>query len=76
MLNRIFDKDGSGSISQAEMTSIVTHLYHLMPDKEREQAGTPEQFSQRIMNETDKNKVRLISRQFTDYNYVLCSRMV
>ena len=40
------------------MTSIVTHLYHLMPDKEREQAGTPEQFSQRIMNETDKNKVR------------------
>ena len=68
-MSRIFDKDGSGSISQAEMTSIVTHLYHLMPDKEREQAGTPEQFSQRIMNETDRNKVRLISRLFTDYKY-------
>ena len=51
------------------MTSIVTHLYHLMPDKEREQVGTPEQFSQRIMNETDKNKVRPIVRLFTNYLY-------
>ena len=54
---RIFDRDGSGSISQEEMTSIVTHLYHLIPGRERGEVGTPEQFSQKIMNEMDKNNV-------------------
>ena len=54
---RIFDRDGSGSISQEEMTSIVTHLYNLIPGRERGEVGTPEQFSQKIMNEMDKNKV-------------------
>ena len=54
---RIFDRDGSGSISQEEMTSIVTHLYHLIPERERGEVGTPEQFSMKIMNEMDKNNV-------------------
>ena len=54
---RIFDRDGSGSISQEEMTSIVTHLYHLIPERERGEVGTPEQFSMKIMNEMDRNKV-------------------
>ena len=40
---RIFDSDGSGSISLVEMTNIVSHLYHLIPDKERVEVGTPEQ---------------------------------
>jgi hypothetical protein len=39
------------------MTNIVSHLYHLIPDKDKVEVGTPEQFSQRIMSETDKNKV-------------------
>ena len=62
---RIFDRDGSGSISQEEMVSIVTHLYHLIPERERGEVGTPEQFSQIIMNEMDRNKV---SRQ-QGYNF-------
>ena len=65
---RIFDRDGSGSISQEEMTSIVTNLYHLIPGRERGEVGTPEQFSQKIMNEMDKNKV---SRQKGFHLYTL-----
>ena len=56
---RIFDKDGSGSISADEMCSIVRHLYHLIPEKERQELGTPEDFTERIMGETDRNQVRL-----------------
>merc|ERR1719430_665757 len=54
---RIFDKDGSGSITQGEMEGIVTNLCHLIQDKEKEEAASPEELAQRIMNETDRNKV-------------------
>ena len=54
---RIFDKDGSGSISNEELVGIVTHLYHLIPIKEKREAGTPGQLAQRIMTEADRNKV-------------------
>ena len=39
---RIFDSDGDGNITIEEMTSIVSHLYHLIPEKEREAVGTPD----------------------------------
>eukprot|EP00092_Neocalanus_flemingeri_P022117 GFUD01023993.1.p1 GENE.GFUD01023993.1~~GFUD01023993.1.p1 ORF type:complete len:202 (+),score=71.82 GFUD01023993.1:107-712(+) len=60
---RIFDSDGDGSITLVEMTSIVSHLYHLIPEKEREEVGSPEKFSERIMKEMDKNKDGNISEE-------------
>ena len=54
---RIFDKDGSGSITQGEIVGIVTNLYHLIQHEEKEEAGSPEELAQRIMDETDRNQV-------------------
>lgn len=58
---RIFDSDGDGTVTNEEMHRIVGHLYHLVPDKEKEQIHSPEQFSSLIMNEMDKDKDGSIS---------------
>ena len=43
---RIFDSDGDGDITPVEMTSIVSHLYHLIQEKEKVAVGTQEQVLQ------------------------------
>ena len=39
---RIFDSDKNGSISRLELLSIVKHLFHLVPDTEKEDLPTPQ----------------------------------
>eukprot|EP00090_Calanus_glacialis_P013756 TRINITY_DN22400_c1_g1_i1.p1 TRINITY_DN22400_c1_g1~~TRINITY_DN22400_c1_g1_i1.p1 ORF type:complete len:201 (+),score=59.24 TRINITY_DN22400_c1_g1_i1:62-664(+) len=58
---RIFDCDGNGTISSEELTKIVSHLYCLLPEKDKVTAGTPQQLSEQIMREMDRNKDAVVS---------------
>ena len=42
---RIFDTDKNGFISHQELTTIVKHLFHLVPQSDRETESTPEKVS-------------------------------
>ena len=42
---RIFDTDKNGFISHQELTTIVKHLFHLVPQSDRETETTPEKVS-------------------------------
>ena len=39
---RIFDADKNGTISRLELTTIVQHMFHLVPDKIKQDLPTPE----------------------------------
>merc|ERR1712106_6578 len=60
---RIFDSDGNGTISEDEMKSVVNHLYHLIPEKDKSDVNSIEEFSKSMMEEMDKNKDGEISEE-------------
>ena len=38
---------------------IVEHLFHLIPENEKEQLNTPEKFTDELFNEMDINEVKI-----------------
>lgn len=51
---RIFDTDQNGVISKDEVVSIVSHLFHLLPDQ-GDIAASPEKVSDMLMTEMDSD---------------------
>merc|ERR1712025_1473704 len=58
---KIFDADKNGTISKAELLKIVHHLFHLIPEKHKENLPTPQKFGERLMDEMDSDKDGVIS---------------
>ena len=42
IFTRVFDADENGFLSKDEFIKIVEHLYHLVPDSDKEHLTTPE----------------------------------
>ena len=47
--HRIFDADKNGAISRDELLQIVQHLFHLIPEKHKENLPTPQKVSTLIV---------------------------
>ena len=48
--HRIFDADKNGTISKAELLKIVHHLFHLIPEKHKENLPTPQKVKQLLVD--------------------------
>ena len=55
--SRAFDSDKKGFISKPELIKIVEHLFHLVPQCEKEQLTTPEKFADELITEMDIDQV-------------------
>ena len=49
LFDRIFDADKNGAISRDELLQIVQHLFHLIPEKHKENLPTPQKVSTLIV---------------------------
>jgi len=54
---RTFDTDNNGVISVDELNNIVEHLFHLVPEGQKETLKTPASFSDKLMTEMDTDQV-------------------
>ena len=48
MIFRIFDTDNNGFISVDEMNKIVEHLFHLVPEGQKDKLETPASVSEAL----------------------------
>ena len=55
--SRAFDCDKRGFLSVAEISKIVEHLFHIIPDTEKEDLETPQKFADKLFTEMDLDQV-------------------
>ena len=67
---RAFDREKRGFISKLELIKIVEHLFHLIPNTEKEQLNTPEKFADELFTEMDLDEVSIVH---LDKNINFCS---
>lgn len=58
---RIFDCDGSGWISEEEVEQVAQHLFHLLPDHQKDSG--PEKVGAALMQEMDMDKNGQVTRE-------------
>ena len=73
---RAFDSDKRGFISKKELIKIVEHLFHLIPESEKEQLNTPEKFADELITEMDLDEVGIedLEKTFTTISAGRCNQ--
>jgi Ca2+-binding EF-hand superfamily protein len=78
---RIFDTDNNGFISVDEMNKIVEHLFHLVPEWQKDTVETPESVSEALNRNKTQSQIKGCCKKrgvsnFMNLAYISSKKMV